>query len=143
MRMKHGLAAAIFAVSLPVQAKDPLANIQGTWKIMTILGNGAASSMSDREARQMIGKTVMVESRQFTLNGQACAETSYEETVEAKAGHFAREWNTTVTDIPLPDPLRVIDTGCSTLYPLKNGNLMVAEKGVFFEAARMTRKGSR
>jgi hypothetical protein len=136
-----GLAITIFAASLSVQAKDPLANIYGTWKIKTILGSGAVSSMSDREARQMIGKTVMVQARQFTFNGQACAETSYEETVEDMADHFEREWNTTVKHIPLPDPLTVIDTGCSTLYPLKNGKLMVAEKGVFFEALRI--KGAR
>jgi hypothetical protein len=143
MRMKHGLAAAIFAVSLPVQAKDPLANIHGTWKIKTILGSGAAASLSEREARQLIGKTFLVETTQFTFNGRPCTETRYEETVEEKDAHFEREWNTTVSDIPLPDPLTVIDTGCNVLYRLKSGKLMVTEKGVFFEAARMKRKGSR
>lgn len=59
------------------------------------------------------------------------------ETVEDTVGHFAREWNTEVKDLPLPDPGTLIDTGCNTMYPLKNGKLMVTEKGVFFEAARM------
>lgn len=31
--------------------------------------------------------------------------------------------------------------GFNTLYPLKNGKLMVAEKGVYLEAARTKRKG--
>jgi hypothetical protein len=138
-----GLAATMFTLSLPAHAKDPLANIYGTWKIQTILGGGAVSGMADREARQLIGKTFIVDAKRFTFNGQPCAETSYEETVEATTSHFAREWNTAVKDIPLPDPVTVIDTGCNTLYPLKNGKLMVAEKGVFFEAAKMKPAGSR
>lgn len=90
----------------------------------------------------MLGKTLLIEARRFTFNGQPCADTSYEETIEDTVGHFEREWNTEVKDIPLPDPVRVIDTGCNILYPLKNGKLMVAEKGVFFEAIRMKRPRS-
>jgi hypothetical protein len=131
------LVASMLALSLSAHAKDALTELQGTWKIQSIIGSGAASSMSDREARKMIGKTLKVEARRFTLNGQPCRDTKYEETTEATAGHFEREWNTTVKDIPLPDPVTAIDTGCATLYPLKNGKLMVAEKGVFFEAARL------
>jgi hypothetical protein len=138
-----GLAATMFTLSLQAYPKDLLATVYGTWKIQAILGGGAVSSMSDREAHQMIGKTFIVEAKRFTFNGQPCTETSYEETVEATANHFAREWNTAVKDIPLPDPLTVIDTGCNTLYPLKDGKLMVAEKGVFFEAAKIKPARSR
>lgn len=138
-----GLATVMFTLSLPAHAKDPLANIYGKWKIQAILGGGAVSGMSDREARQLIGKTLLVEARRFTFNDKPCTETTYEETVEDTAGHFEREWNTVVKDIPLPDPLTVIDTGCNTLYPLKNGKLMVTEKGVFFEAVKMKRSRSR
>lgn len=129
--------AVSFAISSPAHAKDPLVDLYGTWKIRAIIGGGAVSSMSDREARQLIGKTFTVKAKSFVFNGQPCTDTSYEETVEDTVGHFEREWNTAVKDIPLPDPVTVIDTGCNTLYPLKNGKLMVAEKGVFFEAARM------
>jgi hypothetical protein len=132
------LTAAMFAASLSAYAKDPLADLYGTWKIQAIIGGGAASSISDREARQLIGKTFQVKAKRFIFNGQPCAETSYEETIDDTTDDFEREWNTEVKDIPLPDPVTVIDTGCNTLYPLKNGKLMVAEKGVFFEAARMT-----
>ena len=134
------LAAATFSLALSAQAKDPLADTYGTWKIQSILGSGAVSSMSDHEARNLIGKTLVVDLGRFTLNGQACIETNYEETIEDTAAHFEREWKTTVKDIPLPDPVTVIDTGCATLYPLKNGKLMVAEKGVFFEASKLKRK---
>ena len=136
------LAAMMLILSLPAYAKDPLADLYGAWKIHVILGGGASSSLSDREARQMLGKTLLIEARRFTFNGQPCAGTSYEETIDDTVGHFEREWNTEVKDIPLPDPVRVIDTGCNVLYPLKNGKLMVAEKGVFFEAIRMKRPRS-
>jgi len=133
------LTATMFAVSLSAYAKDPLADLYGTWKIQSIIGGGAASSMSDREARQLIGKTFQVKTKRFIFNGQPCTETSYEETIEDTAGHFEREWNAEVKDLPLPDPVTLIETGCNTLYPLKNGKLMVTEKGVFFEAAKLKR----
>lgn len=133
------LAAATCSLALSAQAKDPLTDTYGTWKIHSIIGGGAVSSMSNREARNMIGKNLVVGIRRFTLNGQPCIDTKYEETIEDTAAHFEREWKTTVKDIPLPDPVTVIDTGCATLYPLKNGKLMVAEKGVFFEASRLHR----
>jgi hypothetical protein len=131
--------AAIFVMSSSARAKDPLADLYGTWKIQAIIGGGAASSILDREARQLIGKTFQVKAKRFIFNGYPCTETSYEETIEETAGHFEREWNTEVKDLPLPDPVTVIETGCNTLYRLKNGKLMVAEKGMFFEAARIKR----
>jgi hypothetical protein len=133
------ILAGAFAFSPLAHAKAPLQGLYGTWKIQSIIGGGAVSSMSDQEARQLIGKTLIVEARRFVFNGQACAELSYEETTEGRAGHFDREWRTDVKDLLLPDPVTVIDTGCNTLYPLKNGKLMVTEKGVFFEAVRVKR----
>lgn len=143
MRMstiRHPIAlAAMLVLTWPAQAGDLLGDLYGTWKIQTILGGGAVGSLSDHEARQLIGKTFTLEARRFTFGGKPCTATHYEETIEDTAGHFEREWNTEVKDIPLPDPVTVIDTGCNTLYRLRNGKLMVAEKGVFFEAARTKR----
>jgi len=135
---RHWLLANLLGLALTANAQELNTDLYGSWKINAMIGGGAVGSLSEREVRALIGKTIKIEPGRFVFNGKPCAETRYEHSHEETNAYFAREWNTEVSDIPLPNPVMIVETGCNVLYPIKRDRLMVAEGGVFFEAIRIS-----
>ena len=48
-----------------------------------------------------------------------------------------REWRADSSELPLPNPVTVIETDCNMLYPIRKDQVIVAESGNFFEAVRV------
>lgn len=130
--------AALALASVHVHAQDRNADIYGKWKIKALIGGGAVSSRSQSQVDKMIGKFAVINPKRFDFNGQTCDHPNYQRSKEAPATYFDREWRTDVSDIPFPNPVTIIDTGCTTLlYPIRKGHLMIADDGDFFEAVRV------
>jgi hypothetical protein len=136
----HGACRLVFLAvlalaSIQARAQDTNADIYGKWKITAILGGGIGS-LSGPEARKLIGKPVFISPERFEFNGETCMNPNYQRSKEDPATYFDREWRTDVSDIPFPSPVTIIETGCDFLYPIRENHLMIAERGVFFEAVR-------
>ncbi|HEX8611394.1 MAG TPA: hypothetical protein VF800_08925 [Telluria sp.] len=128
----------ILAMAGNAHAHDVNDDIYGRWKIKAMIGGGI-SSLSDRQARAFIGKSVVISKEKFLFNGKTCLHPPYARSVEPVDAYFEREWRARVTDIALPDPVTIIDAECNMLYPMRKNHLMIAEDGVFFEAVRVKR----
>jgi hypothetical protein len=113
-----------------------LGDIYGRWKIKAMIGGGI-SSLSDRQARALIGKSIVISQDKFLFNGKTCLHPPYARSAEPVDAYFEREWRARVTDIALPDPVTIIDAECNMLYPMRKNHLMIAEDGVFLEAVRI------
>jgi hypothetical protein len=142
-RLNHVLTrfvvlTALVLASVRVHAQDPNANIYGKWKIRALIGGGAVSSRSQSQVKKIIGKSAVISPERFDFNGQTCAHPNYQRSKEETASHFDRDWRTDVSDIPFPNPVTIIDTGCAIfLYPIRKDHLMIADDGDFFEAVRV------
>jgi hypothetical protein len=130
----------LFVLAAPgvrASAQDTNADIFGKWKINALIGGGIGS-LSDRQARQLIGKPLIISAERFEFNGRVCVNPDYQRSKENPATYFEREWHTDVSDIPFPNPTIIIETkGCDYLYPIRKDHLMIAEGGGFFEAVRV------
>jgi hypothetical protein len=137
-RAKRLLSLTVLAcVSFGAHAQDPNADIYGNWKIKDTIGMGAVASLSEHQARQLIGKTLLISPEKFEFNGQVCSYPHYQRSKENPTRHFDREWRTRVEGIPFPNPVTIIETaGCDYLYLIRKDHLMIAEGGIFFEAVR-------
>jgi hypothetical protein len=130
------ILAFLALTAIHSQAQDTNDDIYGKWKITAILGGGIGS-LSGAEARKLIGKPLLVSPERFEFNGETCMNPNYQRSKEDPATYFDREWRTDVSDIPFPSPVTIIETDCDFLYPIREGHLMIAEGGVFFEAVRI------
>ncbi|MET3132849.1 hypothetical protein AAKU55_003130 [Oxalobacteraceae bacterium GrIS 1.11] len=132
------LLLSIFVLTMTgnLYAQNLNNDIYGHWKIKSIIGGGI-SSLSDRKARAYVGKSVFINSEKFTFNGKTCLHPPYTRSIENVDKYFDREWKADVTDIPLPNPVTIIDAKCNFLYPMRKDQIMIAEDGVFFEAVRI------
>lgn len=139
---------ALFAVlnwtCLGAHAQDPNADIYGRWKIKDLIGMGAVASLSEQQARKLIGKPLLISPEKYEFNGQVCSYPHYQRSKENPETYFDREWHTGIEGIPFPNPVTIIEvTGCDYLYPIRKGHLMIAEDGIFFEAVRVERVPSK
>ena len=118
-------------------AQDPNADIYGKWKIKALIGGGIGS-LTDRQARQLIGKPLIISAERFDFNGRVCTYPNYQRSKEDPSTYFDREWRTDVSDIAFPNPVTIIEiTGCDSLYLIRTDHVMIAEGGGFFEAVRI------
>lgn len=131
------LLTALAFASLGVHAQDPNADIYGKWKIKAVLGGGAVSTRSQRQVNKIIGTFATISAERFEFNGQTCANPNYQRRREAPSIYFDREWRTDVSDIPFPNPVTIIETGCDFLFPIRKDHLMIEDDGDFFEAVRI------
>lgn len=94
-----------------------------------MIGGGAAGSLSQRQVNHLIGKVVLISAEKFEFNGQTCIRPTYQRSTDETVSHFDREWRTEVDDIPFPNPVTVIETGCDTLYLIRKDHLMHLFRG--------------
>lgn len=107
-------------------------------EIRALIGGGAISSRSQSQVDQIIGKFTTISSEQFAFNGRTCTHPNYQRRQEETVSYFDIGWRADVSDIPFPNPVTIIDTGCTTfLYPIRDDHLMIADDGDFFEAVRV------
>lgn len=125
------------ALPLLAPAQNPNADIYGTWKIKAMIGGGAASALSQRDVDRLIGKPVIISPEKFEFNGHTCVYPHYKRSKEETVHYFDWAWRTDVSDIPFPNPVTVIETGCNPLFPIRKNHLMIAEENVFLEAVRI------
>jgi hypothetical protein len=144
MLRRFTLLAVLTFASTGTHAQDPNADIYGNWKIKDMIGMGAVASLSEHQARKLIGKPLVISPEKYEFNGQVCSYPHYQRSKEDPQAYFDREWHTGIEGIPFPNPVTIIEvTGCDYLYPIRKGHLMIAEDGIFYEAVRVgkTREG--
>ena len=131
------LFVSIGVASLHADAQDPNADLYGRWKIKAFVGASIVSGLSDRQVRRLIGKPLIISAEKFSFNGQTCMHPTYKRSLEETVSYFDREWRADSSELPLPNPVTVIETECNMLYSIRKNRIIVAEDGNFFEAVRV------
>jgi hypothetical protein len=134
---KFGLLALLIMSSAALAQSESNSDIYGKWKIKEMIGGGAASALTQRDIDKLIGKYVTISPEKFNFNGKTCTHPRYQRRKEETVHFFDWAWRTDVSDIPFPNPVTVIETGCNTLFPIRRDHLMIAEENVFLEAVRV------
>lgn len=126
----------LLAAPVLTHSAEANADIFGVWRIKAFVGAAEVSSLSQREVDQLIGTKVLISRDKFSFNGQTCVRPDYTRSREDASEHFTREWRANANEFGVPKTVTVVETGCNTLYPLRRGRLLIAERGNFFEALR-------
>lgn len=132
-----GLLMGLLFVALPAFAKDPNADIYGNWKLVELTGGADVISVSDEQARALVGRTLLISPERFEFNGKKCMYPEYKRSTYETVSHFRREWAADSSDLGLPNPVTLVDNGCYALYLQREGHLIIAIDSVFYEAVRI------
>jgi hypothetical protein len=115
---------------------DVNADIYGRWKIAKVLDYADITALSERQAKKLIGKTVVVARDKLVFNGKECDAPSYERTVEDTARSMREQGHVSSVNMGLPDQMTVIDAGCTTLFLKSNNRIVIHWDGFYFDAIK-------
>jgi hypothetical protein len=140
--MKRLLIGVLLASALSAQgeAKDTKADVDifGKWRVVAALDSADVSALDDKEASNMVGKTVRISKNSFEFDGHVCKTPTYQRTSRLSETYFRNEMRASTENLHLPATITVIDARCTFLYPKAAGKLMFFWHGFFFDATRLT-----
>lgn len=113
------------------------ADIFGRWRLIKVLDSADIAAISDRQARAMVGKQVLITKDRFVIGGRSCRRPTYERSVDDLAKSFREEGHVSSVNMGLPDPVTAIDARCTHIYLKAPERIVIHWDGFYFDAVRL------
>lgn len=131
------LAFATF-MPQPAHAADPdYADLLGTWRLTKVLDSSEISSLDDKEAARLVGKTFVIARDKVSLAGETCKEPEFEHHFEDTVRYLREEAHAASGKLGLPEVVEVIDLACTEVLRKNHNRLVLYWKGFFFDAVKL------
>ncbi|MBV6323278.1 hypothetical protein [Duganella violaceipulchra] len=131
-----GTALSLLATG-HLYAAEEKASFYGHWRTVAVLDTADIAGMSDAEARKLVGLCVDVEPEVFKFAGEECAAPTYEQTTREPVRYLREQWHARAGKLHLPNPVKVVDAGCTDLFMLNQSRMVFNWNGFFFESRRV------
>lgn len=134
-------------LALAVTAHTPLASyaaqpknadILGTWTLTKVLDSAEITSMDDQEAAQLVGKPVVIQPDKVVVVGEDCGKADFERHREPAPEYLRENYYAPVGRLGLPDPVTVVNLGCTEALLKARNRAIIFWNGFFYEATRQT-----
>jgi len=131
---------ALVALSmLPAQAVEPNDDILGRWKLTKVLDSSQISSLDDKGAARLVGKTLVIDKTKVSLAGETCDDPEFERHYEDTIRYLREEAHAASGRLGLPSTVTVIDLACTEALIKGHDRIVLYWKGFFFEAVKLPR----
>ena len=131
--------AITIGAAIPVYAADrPDYGVIGKWRVTKALDSADISSLDDQEASQLIGRIFTINRKTVRL-GRAddCLPPGFDAQL-VETTRYVRKWaHASAENLGLPNPVTVVDLGCTSAFIKNRQSIVVFWKGWFFDAKRM------
>lgn len=119
-------------------ANDQELSVIGKWRLTKTLDSAEITSLDDKQAQRLVGRLLTISKQTVKLgNVDDCLPPGFEaKIVEPRI--YVRNWAHASTDkLGLPNPVTVVDLGCTNAFIKTSERIVVFWKGWFFDAKRM------
>lgn len=138
-RIRSFLAAAAIALATctPAKAAQPGNSAIGDWKFTSVLDNVEITSIDDDKAKKLLGRIMKIRKDGTKFGDQTCGVPSLEtERVEPNI-YVHREAKISARKLHLPNPVDVVDIGCTHVFITKRDKAVIFWDGFFFGAVKI------
>jgi len=131
------VVAIAFATCTPLEAAQPGESAIGDWKFTSVLDNVEITSIDDVEAKKLLGRIMKIRKNGTQFGDQTCGAPSLEtERVEPNI-YVRREAKISARKLHLPNPVDVVDIGCTRVFIRKRDQAVIFWDGFFFGAVKI------
>ena len=133
------VSAAIVALSLAVSAHaaTDADAILGRWRFTAALDAADIASLDEHEAAALIGKVFTISRQRVTFGSRDCGAPELQvERVEPDE-YLREQAHASGENLRLPNPVTVVDLGCTIAFIKGKNRLVIFWKGWFFDATRL------
>lgn len=118
---------------------DVNADIYGRWKVAKVLDFADITAMSERDAKKLVGKMLIVAKDKLVFDGETCDAPSYERTVEDTAKTMRENGHVSSVNMGLHEQVTVIDAGCTDLFLKGKDRIIIHWRGFYLDAVKQKR----
>ncbi|WP_230029557.1 hypothetical protein [Massilia sp. Bi118] len=111
-------------------------SVLGKWKLTAALDGSQITSIDEREARQLVGKTIKISQESVQFGSRNCPPPDLDaERVEPRL-YLREQAHASARKLGLPNPVTVVNLGCTIAFIKNRDRLVIHWDGWFFDAAR-------
>jgi hypothetical protein len=120
-------------------ASKPGVAVIGRWKFNAVLDASEITAINFKQARALVGHVMTIEKTKVQFGDHTCLPPSFKsERVEPNL-YLREQAHASAANLALPNPVSVVDVGCTVVF-IKNPNRLVIHwDGFFFDAVRVKR----
>jgi hypothetical protein len=119
-------------------ANDQELSVIGKWRFTKALDSADITPLDDKEAQRLVGRVFTISKKTVKLgNVDDCLPPAFEaKIVEPRI--YVRNWaHASAENLGLPNPVTVVDLGCTNAFIKNPKRIVVFWKGWFFDARRV------
>lgn len=133
------VAATALVSSSPAQAAGSVASsVTGKWRLTAALDAADIASFDEHEAQQLVGHVFVISKEKVKFDERDCGPTGFEAVAVVPELHLRKEFHANAQKLRLPNPVTVVDLSCTSVFIKNRNKLVIAWKGWFFDAVRLT-----
>lgn len=133
------ILSAILSV-IPVHAADAGRSVIGKWKFTAALDSSEITSLDEREAKQLIGHVFTISRDKVVFGSRDCGRPELKAERVVPALYLREQAHASASRLGLPNPVTVVDLGCTVAFIKKSNRLVIHWQGWFFDAVRVRLK---
>lgn len=132
-----GAIALAILPALPAHATDEAHNVLGRWRFTAALDAAEIASLDEHEAAALVGKVFTISKKRVAFGSRNCGAPELDvERVEPNL-YLREQAHASGKNLGLPNPVSVVDLGCTIAFVKSPNKLVIFWKGWFFDAIRV------
>lgn len=130
--------AGLFALlHLPGDAADETSDVIGQWRFTKPLDSSEITALDDDGARRLVGKVFTISREKIKFGTRECLPPSLEEHWVEPRLYLREQAHASAENLHLPNPVAVVELGCTIAFVRDRNRLVIHWKGWFFDAVRV------
>lgn len=131
------VVGALMLATLPACAADAGRSVIGQWRFTAPLDSSEITALDDSEARQLVGKVFTISRTKVQFGSRECLPPSLEAHRVEPRLYLPKEAHASAEKLHLPNPVTVVQLGCTIAFIRDSNRLVIHWKGWFFDAVRI------
>lgn len=111
--------------------------VTGTWKLIAALDAADIASRDEKEARELVGRVMVITADSVTFGRRVCGPSSFEATSVEPRLYLREQFRASAENLRLPNPVTVVTLSCTAVFIKSQSKLTVFWDGWFFDAIRV------
>lgn len=133
------IAMVALAASSAVQATQPGHEVIGEWKFTAVLDGVDITSIDEKQAKRLLGQIMTIKKEGIRFGDEKCGAPSFDSKRVEPRAYVLQEARIQTTKLGLPNPVTVVDLGCTQVFVKKANLAVIFWDGFFFNARKVNR----
>lgn len=129
--------AIAIAAGLPAQAVQPGHEVIGQWKFTSVLDGVKITSIDEHQAKQLLGRVMTIQNEGTKFGSESCGPPSLESKRVEPNAYVRQEAQINAARLRLPNPVTVVDIGCTQVFIKRADEAVIFWDGFFFAAKKI------